>query len=180
MTVELSQLSLGQVRRGLSLVALGGEKVEHLAEGSLERNSRVVEILILAQARLQVCPFLARSLDLLVDGLDFCFLREHEAIWEDCRQNFMPMLRLLQLSIRKSRALHLESEHVGQLVNPRRLGSLVALTVFLIEVVVHFAEEYVLPGAVEIVLVLNVQDDVAEDFTRCVHLFLVLSVGKFD
>ena len=92
----------------------------------------------------------------------------------------MLVLLLHHVSLDEFCSLHLEREHLGHLVDPRRLVGLVPLAVGIVLVVRHLRAEHVLPRLVKVRLVLNIQDDVVLDGGLCSALRQLLFVHKLD
>ena len=96
----------------------------------------------------------------------------HESVWVDDWKNLVLVLLFHGMAFDECSALHLESQCGGQLLDPGRLGCSVAFTILIVLVVVDLASEYVLPGLVEVALILDVQNDVVE------LVCLVLALGR--
>ena len=92
----------------------------------------------------------------------------------------MFVLLLHKMTFDKLSSLHLERQDFWHLINPCSLRGFVPLAIFVILIVRHFSTEHILPGLVEIIFVLDVQDDIMLNF--CVRLSLRkgLFVHKLD
>ena len=76
--------------------------------------------------------------------------------------------------------LHLERKHCWEGVNPGCLRDLVALTILIVLVIWDLITEYVFPGLIKIVFILNVEDNIRHHINLSLPLRHTLFVLKLD